>query len=249
MLEECSVDPGALVSGVQLIEQLDALLARHSVQGCATRMVLGDHWARHWMVTPPKNATRLRDCRVAAQARFQYLFGEPMDDWQLAADWQAREAFLAFALPRPFVQATHSLASRHKLLLLEIIPQSVASWNRWRHAIKPGCWFGVVHDGLLTLGARQGKRLVDLRSLSLTPHALAQPDWLRLAVEREAVRGMFDLPKGIQLCGEVPQAWLAFTAENWFAQQLDQAAQADAASLSTSAGYRPQALVAAAGWR
>jgi len=237
LLAECE-----LVAGDSPAARLDELLGASGCKGWPARIVLSDHWARHWMVTPPANAARLVDCEVAAQARFQALYGEPLGDWQLSADWQARVPFLASALPRALLAALIEVCGRHELLLLEVAPQFVASWNRWRSVLQGGHWFGVMQEQLLMLGVNAGRRLAELRSLPVPAAALADPQWLRLAIEREAMRLMQAAPRGVQLCGAVPAAWLQGASQDWACIRVDAANEANEQG-------GPQRLAAAVGWQ
>jgi len=230
--------------------RLDELLNTEACKAQPARIVLADHWARHWMVTPPANAARLVDCEVAAQARFQALYGEPLGEWQMSADWQARAPFLASALPRALLAALIEVCDKHELLLLEIAPQFVASWNRWRSGLRSGHWFGVLQDQWLTLGLSTGRRLAELRSLQVPAEALADPHWLRLTVEREAMRLMQAAPRGVQLCGGVPAAWLRGASEDWTCSQIEAPGEPDEpGEPSPSSGSGPLRLAAAVGWQ
>jgi hypothetical protein len=85
-------------------------------------------------------------------------------------------------------------------------PHFIAVWNRWRGALKPGAWFGVAHDKIMTLAAIDGGQLRAVRALPLP--AGADHYWLTQMAQREAL--LFDLasPQLIQLCGSLPPALL-----------------------------------------
>ncbi len=212
---------GAAVSVDDLAAQLDPLLAASSCRGLPARLVLADAWARSWMVTPPTNAVRLADCQAAAAARFQALYGEPLSDWQSAADWHARLPFLASALPAALVTALRRVCAAHRLVLLEIVPQFIAGWNRWCAALEDGAWFGVLQGSILTLGAASAGRLCALRSLVLPRSAGTDPQWLRQTVQREALRWTLAPPRALGLCGEVPAAWIVDAPGDWTCRRLD----------------------------
>lgn len=251
VLGECRFVPDAASPADQLAAELDRLLTASSCQGLPTRLILADHWVRYWMVTPPKNAAHILDCQAAAEGRFQALFGESLAEWKMAADWQARAPFLCSALPKKLGSVLQAVSSKHRLLLMQIVPEFVACWNRWRSAIAADHWFGVVHDGLLTLAVLSERRLCDLRSLTLPVQATTELDWLRLSVQRESTRLMRPMPAGVQLCGEVPPAWLqpVSAAGRWTCSSL---AEAKPPELAQSAGeLAPMNLLrlAAAGLR
>lgn len=253
VLDDCSFADAAEVSVDELVAGLDRLLTASNCQGLPARLVLADDWARHWIVTPPSNAGRLVDCQAAAAARFQALYGEPLSGWQLAADWHARQPFLASALPRALLAALHRTCAGHQLLLLEIVPQFVAAWNRWCHALQAGYWFGVLQGATLTLGAVSAGRLCALRSLALPLSAEVNPGWLRQTVEREALRWMLAPPVGLQLCGALPAAWTAPAIGGWACTRLDPALLVDISAPDAGAAVEPPAQpavrLAATGWR
>ena len=222
----------------QVAATLHRLLRDADCQRMPVRLVLADAWARHWMVTPPSNASRLADCRAAAEWRFQTLFDEPMAGWQLAADWQARQPFLASALPVALLAALRQVAAEHRLVLLDVLPQFVAGWNRWCRTLEDGAWFGVVSGEVLTLGAVSGRRLHAVRSLALSPDLDAAG--LRLALQREALRQLLDMPSALRLCGAVPAAWTAPGPAGWACSRLDAELDAGQGAMVSS----PQALAA-----
>ena len=234
---------GAAVSVDELAAQLDALLAASPCRGLPARLVLADAWTRSWMVTPPSNAVRLADCQAAAAARFQTLYGEPPSAWQSAADWHARLPFLASALPAALVTALRRVCAEHRLVLLEIVPQFIAGWNRWCGALEDGAWFGVLQGSTLTLGAVSAGRLCALRSLALPRWAGTDPQWLRQAVQREALRSMLSPPSALALCGDVPAAWIVNAPGDWTCRRLDREFRAETGAAPSSA-----LQLAAMGW-
>jgi hypothetical protein len=216
--------PGTLDSAAGLQEALAALLdGAHA--GWPLTIVLADELARLWAVVPPPQATRLGDLEAAAAMRFQALYGEPAAQWTIRAGWDPVQPFLAAALPRALLGALEQGAAVRRMALLEIVPQFVAVMNRCAGALKPGAWFGVVHDKVLTLGA------------GATVRAVALPDgagaaWLAEHLAREALRLNLPAPRQVQLWGDVPEAW------NGAVKRLGSAGQA---------GWPAAAVLAASG--
>lgn len=182
---------------------LAALLAEHA--GWPLTIVLADELVRLWQVTPPPHSTRLADLEAAAALRFQHLYGEPAANWRLSAGWNPDRPFLAAALPRALLGALGQGAA--SMPVVEIVPQFIAVFNRFSAAIKPGAWFGVVHDKVLTIGACGGGAIVAVRAAALPDGADA--GWLEAHVTREALRLNLPAPSRLQLWGSVPAAWLA----------------------------------------
>jgi hypothetical protein len=185
-----------------------ALAALLAGAGCANwplTIVLSDELVRMWRVTPPQGSARLADLEAAAAMRFAALYGEPAANWQLSAAWDARRPFLAAAVPRALLAALAQGAAAHRPRIVAIVPQLVAVLNQWRAALKPGAWFGLVHDGVLTIAALEAGRVAALRAAALPPGA--GPDWLAQHLAREALRLNLAAPARLQLCGQAPLAW------------------------------------------
>lgn len=214
LIDQCSLADEADVTVELVASRLAQMLGKAACRRLSTRLVLADHWARHWMVTPPGNAVQAADCQAAAAARFQALYGEPLSAWQLAADWDARRPFLAAALPAALLAALRQVCERHQLSQREVSTQFVTGWNRWRRSLQPGAWFAVVHGTTMTLGAVLGGRLSAVRGLVVPEQAEA--GWLATAVHREAMRWMIDAPQQLQCCGDWPASWgPGVTGEAW----------------------------------
>ncbi len=172
----------------------------------ALTIVLADDLLRLWQVTPPQGASRMADIEAACALRFQTLYGEPPASWAVMADWDARRPFLAAALPRALLGPLEQVAREQQLTIVELAPQFVRAWNRWRGALKAGAWFALVHDNLLTLGMIDARQLHTVRSVPLP--AQADLAWLSAHLTREALRCNLTAPAQLQACGQVPSSWL-----------------------------------------
>lgn len=172
------------------------------------RIVLADQCVRYFSVVPPKNLLHLQDCHAAAAIRFQTLYGESPSDWQLHGDWNSRDPFLVCAIPLALQRSLQEIMSEHKLTLMSSMPHFIAAWNRHRRSLAVGQWFGVLHEHALTLGVVTKDRLCAVRTI-LLPDDAFQPHWLSDQVAREALRLDLAVPTTINLCGDVPAAWLA----------------------------------------
>ncbi|MES2260831.1 MAG: hypothetical protein V4724_20115 [Pseudomonadota bacterium] len=184
---------------------LRELLAGQDVAGWPVTFVLADELTRLWQVTPPQQAARLADIEAAAALRFQHLYGESTAAWQLSAGWDARAPFFAAAVPRALLAVLEQGAAEHRLAVVEVLPHFVTSWNRWQRALKPGAWFGQLHDGLLSVGIVDDKRLHAVRALPV-PHG-ADAYWLTQTLNREALLAGCQAPALLQLCGQAPASW------------------------------------------
>ena len=168
-------------------------------------IVLADELVRLWQVTPPALSARLADLEAAAALRFQMLYGESPAGWTISAGWDAAAPFLAAAVPRQLPDLLHLACAGQQLNVVEIVPQFIAGWNQWRAALKPDAWYGLLHEGVLTLGALERGAIVAVRAAALPDGA--DLDWLAAHVAREALRLNLAPPARLQVAGHLPAAW------------------------------------------
>lgn len=205
----------------RMAPKLHAMLAEFQCQRMATRIVLSDALVRIWMVTPPQNLTRLADCMAATMLRFQALFGEPASGWEISTDIDARHPFAACAMPRALLQALIAIAAEHQLTLLEIAPQFVSGWNRYRADLGQASWFGALHDNILSIGATSRQRLKAVRIARLPDDACHDREWLFRHLKRESLRLDLPMPSRMEICGTVPAPWLLQSADGLQCTRLD----------------------------
>lgn len=187
-------------------------------------LILADDWVRLFIVTPPRNATRLEDCKAAAAMRFQEIYDEPVTDWYVEADWDAYGPMLACAIPQGLLTALHQIAAEHRFNLVGIAPHFVAAWNEWREHMQASAWFGVVHDSVLTLGMPDKEfslRPCAVRATHLPRGSEQDTHWHAQHVAREALRMNLPMPSQTQLCGDVPPQWLTASPGAFICTQLD----------------------------
>ena len=249
VLAEHAFAPSAAHPFDAIANALRALLGEQDVAGWPAGIVLADELTRMWRVTPPPGATRLDDMEAAAGLRFQSLYGEAPSAWKIAADWNATEPFFAAAMPRALLAVLELVAQEFKLSIVGVEPHFVSAWNRWRHGMKRGAWFGLLHDNLLTLAAidaeaDKGKGPQAIRAIRALPVPPgADPAWLTQTLRREALLLDMPPPELLQLCGAASaspasgDAWTrsAGNASQIACEPLDQAQQAGAAGLSMAA--------------
>lgn len=213
--EEC-------ISPEIVINKLGALLKDVDCSGMPARIVLSDIWVRRWMVVPPHNATSLADCQAAASARFQSLFGDAISDWHLSADWDARQPFLACAIPRSLLTALQQVARDHRLVLVEVAPQFVVAWNRWRADLQAGAWFGVLHQKVLAFAVLGQDGPEAAREVALPDEVMIDQHRMPEILAREALKLNVPMPSAIHLCGQVPAHWRMQKIGNMAFVRLDQ---------------------------
>ena len=206
LLAETALAPNAIDTPAGLQDAVDAVLNEAGVAGWALTIVLADELVHLGQVTRPQHSTRLADLEAAAALRFQLLYGEPAANWEVRAGWDSVRPFLAAAMPRPLHGALAQGAAGHHMKVLEIVPQFVAVLNRWGGTLRPGAWFGLVHDNVLTLGAGDGDAIAAVRAAALPDGAPA--GWLAEHLAREALRLNLPAPERVQLWGSVPAGWI-----------------------------------------
>lgn len=171
-----------------LVQDLDPRLAAASPASlCVT---LDDALSRNFLVTPPAGAQGLGELRATAAARFAALYGEPAEQWVLAADWHATAPFVTCALPRELYRAINELARSHAWRLESLCPALLRVWNRVNLAIPADGWLLVGFGQTLTLAHTRSGRIASLRSLRLG----SAPDLAELAtlIEQERLRSPAD---------------------------------------------------------
>lgn len=214
-------------------------LGGKSVAGWPVNIVLADDLTRLWRVTPPPEAARLADIEAAAGFRFQALYGEAPSAWQISGDWHATQPFFAAAVPRALLAVLRLVAQEFKLHVVGIEPHFITAYNRWRRGVKPGAWFGLVHDNLLTLAAVEadGKSIRAIRALPMPAGQGADQYWLGQTLKREALLLDMAEPELLQVCGAAPAAWSkpASNPAHIACAALDQLQQASSGGLSTMA--------------
>jgi hypothetical protein len=184
----------------RLMAECRDILHDATCAGLPIHIVLADSWVRLFIVTPPANSSRLQDCRAAVALRFRSLYGEMPDEWQIAADWQAYQPFLACAMPNVLLAGLRSAAEEAHGCLVSVVPHFIAAWNRWGATVNAGQWFGAIHDSTLMLGATSVHSIAAIRSLRVPMNGF-DADWLCEQTAREALRLNLPAPSQIALCG------------------------------------------------
>ncbi len=207
VLAEQRVDPeapDALATG------LVSLLADSACANWPVTVVVADELTRLWQVTPPPGSARVADLEAAAALRFQTLYGDNAALWQMSAGWDAVQPFMAAATPRHLVSLLQQAGAAHKFTVVEIVPQFIAGWNRWRGTLKADAWYALVHEHVLTIGVVEQGALQAVRSAALPQGASL--DWLAGHVAREALRLNLAPPARLNVSGRAPVAWSSGTS-------------------------------------
>lgn len=236
VLAEHTIGAAGEAAGLHAIAQaLRTLVGERDVAGWPVSVVLADELCRLWQVAPPPQATRLADIEAAAALRFHALYGEPPAAWQVTADWHAQEPFFAAAVPRALLALLDQVALDGGMHVVEVVPHFVTAWNRWCRAMRPGAWFGQMHDNLLTVAAIDERQLRAVRALQV-PHG-ADHYWLTQMLQREALLLGLAAPERLQLCGPLAAALAKPAGEGQVQVQRFDAGQADGLSAASRLAY------------
>lgn len=234
LLTNVALPEGTFRTPEVLSTQLDNVFAASGCTKLPVTLTLSDDLVRLLMVTPPGNAGSVRDCRAAAEMRFQDLYGEPVSGWTLEADWNARHSFVACAIPTPLLKVLEQAALKYQLTLISVTPQFIAMWNQYRRKLQVGAWFAVVQDKTLTLGVIEERRLCAVRTSAVPNEAWEGTQWLPEHLAREALRLRLPVPASIQFCGALPGQWAAQKMGTLNCGRLDKPHPSDESRLITS---------------
>lgn len=203
-----SATDGAVTDAATVVGQIRQVIEQSGVSRMPVDITLPDGLARMWVVAPPANAASLDDCQAAAQLRFASLFGAAPTGWTIRADWNARHAFLACALPTTLIDQIVALCDARGLTPRCIMPRFVSVWNRYCRRLTDGAWLATLTGQLLTVGVVHNGRLAAVRSVPVTLAGLSTPGWLTTHLQREALLLDTGIPTSLHVLGELPAQWL-----------------------------------------
>ncbi|MFP3555503.1 hypothetical protein SB861_33035 [Paraburkholderia sp. SIMBA_049] len=207
---ERSLPAGADASPETLAAWIGAALDELGGSGLPVHVTFADELVRYFIVTPADNSVRIQDLRAAAGVRFLTLFGENPADWQFGADWQAAEPFLACAVLRRWLDASHQAVSAGRGCVVSALPEFVAAWNRSCRELGADTWLATCGEHSLTLGlvtVEPRPRVAAVRTLAL-PDPMPSIAWLRAQVVRAALLDNLPPPSTLLLHGLRRDAWL-----------------------------------------
>lgn len=136
----------------------------------ALEIVFDDCHARFWQVTPPLHAARFSDLKAAARMRFDTLFGLPGNEWTIEAAWNAKNEFLACALPVKLIDSVQQAlqSSPIKVKSHGFYPCFIQQWNQHAHLFgKKAGAFAVLGDASLTLALISETSIQSIRVVSI----------------------------------------------------------------------------------
>lgn len=168
-------------------------------------IIFDDRWCRYFMVTPPTNASAIRDITFAAANRFEALYDETPADWAIEGDWKATRPFLACAMYRPLLTALQQTSVSG---VAHVVPATMHYSRRLGRKHRTG------HRWLIAAGAEQSVVLVfengavaDVHQLTITPGLWSEKYALPDLLDQECLRLNRTMPSDVVLCGDVPSDW------------------------------------------
>jgi hypothetical protein len=193
---QMAVDVGDTGLPDELSRSVVALLdrAKASRWGVA-KFVVGDSLARHFIVVPPRNASRLADLRALAAVRFANLFGEEAERWTIVAHWDATHPFLCAAVPTCVLEQLKAASKSVRCQIADTTTRLVHDLDELRRRIAdPEAWLlcpateGPRSHLLVCAHGRPSR----LTSALLAPDADDMMAWR--TVEHAALRWQLDAP-------------------------------------------------------
>jgi len=201
---------GAEASPETLAALIAAVLDESGCSGLPVHAMFADELVRYFVVTPADNSVQMQDLRAAASGRFQMLYGDDPAGWQLVADWQAAEPFLACAVSRRWWDAWRRAGGVGRGCVVSAMPEFVAAWNLSRRELGADTWLATRGEHALTLGlitATPRSRVAAVRTLAL-PDPVPSITWLREQVARVALFDNLPAPSALLLHGPRCDVWL-----------------------------------------
>lgn len=202
VLARAPLPPGAGESA--LLQQVGSLVAAARPRRRRARVIVNDGLARYWTAEPPAGAARMQDLEAAARMRFEAVFDEPADDWEVRALASARHRFVCCALRRPLVEGlTHALRAEG-VGLVALMPELPALWQHWSRALHGDAWLLVADPAMCRLVIGRGGAPAGVRQLPAG--ASDGLEAMGAAVAMEAERLGLALPGTLAWCGHVRDA-------------------------------------------
>lgn len=170
----------------------------------AVDIVVSDAYARFWIVVPPKNASTRSDLRICTLWRFEELFGESPQGWNVQADWHATRPFVACALPLALTDAIRSAIPSRRVRIQRCVPRFIAEWQtQHRQCRHRDTWFAVSNDSTLTVALIQKQKIVYVRKMVLHACEETQLHTIASALRSIALQQGALPPRNVYLCGDI----------------------------------------------
>ena len=139
-------------------------------QNTEATVVLSDRLARYFIADRPDGARNAEEVRLAGHLRFEDVFGESSDAWEIRLDmlpFAIRQ--LGCALRKDFVADLMTTCADCRIRLASLVPLAIAEFNRWQPLLdgKDG-WFAVLGRNGVWMGKRSGSDWVSVSQCAAT---------------------------------------------------------------------------------
>ncbi len=184
------VDRAAMQDAAASFDARDEISIRDALTGLLANarrrsvdVVLADAVVRYLTVAVPADAGRIDELKAVARLRLAELFDADPIDWRLEADWRARGAFLACAMPARLLRALESASSAQRVRIAHIAPLFVRVANET--TFKRQAWLAVRVGTHATAACFTGANCVAVRSAPLAT-GIALSGWVAREAELAA---------------------------------------------------------------
>lgn len=185
------------------------LLDAIPLTGIRCHAIIDDQLLRYFTVTPAGNTRSLRDCKDAAKARFQVLYGEDDQDWKIQANWQQNAPFLSCAIPTYLTTTLKQVLTEHHLQILSLQPKAIALWNYSKVLAEEGDWIMFFNGHHLLVIIIKQRKLSFLDKTLLPQDSLLDNKWLSHYIEQIILRHSISTPNTLHIYGVIPPRWIS----------------------------------------
>lgn len=120
---------------------VEAVLAQANVaEGGDVVMTVSDSWARYFMLNIPEGVGSLAELHMLAASRFETLFGQPVEGWQLDADWKASGNLLVTGIPARMAEVAKLVTETGPWRVRSVLPFSLRLQQVFHAQIPDECW-------------------------------------------------------------------------------------------------------------
>lgn len=209
-----SFESSAGVSPCFAPEVLQRELASDNWRGTRAQIVLADSMVRYFIAPLPLGARNLREIRLTAQMRFEAIFGDDANEWQVEiAPTPFATHHLACAIRMDVIESIKQACKEARISLNSIAPFGIHEFNRNHRRIghRSG-WIAVIGPRTLWTAFKHGRNWQATHVHHLRSNTVAE---LPSLLAREALRaGMSDvLEKRLWVSGnlhhDTQEPWLS----------------------------------------
>jgi len=153
-------------------DRLDTLareLADRRWQNTEAHIVLSDRLARYFIAERPHGARNAGEVRQAVCLRFEDIFGEASDTWEIGLDmapFAARQ--FACALRKTLVAGLIGACTGRRIRVSSLLPFAIAEYNRWQAALDgKSDWLAVLGRRSVWFGRPSGNGWASVNQYAL----------------------------------------------------------------------------------